>query len=275
MPGGSCRPFLRIALLGVSRGQSAVVRLRDLRGSRWHEETCRGSTCSGRREARTAARAATSGRRAHHTCSLLGAGNGVIGVRSRRLSIPISAIGSHRSIRRFPDTISLLQQLTEMTSRADCLDAPPRIRAPCSPKSNCTSVHHVASNPNVRFLYHTAHRAALSPSRGSRRVCCRRNVRIFRVRQYSLCICPQGEGVPTTPEGSQDGNGFCIEHLVPYFRFVRTCGAVMGYLEDSGPPRRSCPTLHDISPFWSFQVRSQQNRNIVNPYPSHYRNVVW
>ena len=41
-----------------------------------------------------------SGRRAHHTWRRLGAGNGVIGVRSRRLSMPISAIGSHVSMRR-------------------------------------------------------------------------------------------------------------------------------------------------------------------------------
>src|SRR5438128_6743631 len=57
-------------------------------------------TSSGSSEARIAALEATSGRRAHQTWRRLGAGNGVIGVRSRRLSIPISAIGSHRSISR-------------------------------------------------------------------------------------------------------------------------------------------------------------------------------
>ena len=49
----------------------------------------------GKSAARTAARDATSGRRAHQTWSRLGAGNAVIGVRSRRLSIPSAAIGSH------------------------------------------------------------------------------------------------------------------------------------------------------------------------------------
>ena len=40
------------------------------------------------------------GRRAHQTWRRLGAGNGVIGVRSRVLSIPSAEIGSQRSIRR-------------------------------------------------------------------------------------------------------------------------------------------------------------------------------
>src|SRR5438046_10550307 len=57
-------------------------------------------TSSGSSEARIVALEATSGRRARQTWRRLGAGNGVIGVRSRRLSIPISAIGSHRSISR-------------------------------------------------------------------------------------------------------------------------------------------------------------------------------
>lgn len=47
-----------------------------------------------------AARDATSGRLAHQTCKRLGAGKGVIGVRSRTLSMPISMIGSQRSMRR-------------------------------------------------------------------------------------------------------------------------------------------------------------------------------
>ena len=51
-------------------------------------------------DASTAARDATSGRRAHQTCRRFGAGNGVIGVRSRVLSMPIWAIGSQRSISR-------------------------------------------------------------------------------------------------------------------------------------------------------------------------------
>ena len=58
------------------------------------------SAFAGSKEARIAAREATSGRRAHQTCKRLGAGNGVIGVRSRKLSMPISAIGSQRSMRR-------------------------------------------------------------------------------------------------------------------------------------------------------------------------------
>ena len=65
--------------------------------------TCRNrarSASAGSRDASTAARDATSGRRAHQTCSRFGAGNGVIGVRSRVLSTPISAIGNHRSISR-------------------------------------------------------------------------------------------------------------------------------------------------------------------------------
>ena len=52
------------------------------------------------RRARIADRAATGGRRAHQTCKRFGAGNGVMGVRSRVLSIPSSAIGSQRSMRR-------------------------------------------------------------------------------------------------------------------------------------------------------------------------------
>jgi hypothetical protein len=57
-----------------------------------------------------AAREATRGRLAHQTWSLFGAGKGVMGVRSRRLSIPISAMGSQCSMRRldmdFPDYAS-------------------------------------------------------------------------------------------------------------------------------------------------------------------------
>ena len=60
------------------------------------------SASAGSRLASTAARLATSGRRANQTCSRFGAGNGVIGVRSRTLSTPISAIGSHSSISRRP-----------------------------------------------------------------------------------------------------------------------------------------------------------------------------
>ena len=44
-----------------------------------------------------------AGRRAHQTWRRFGAGNGVIGVRSRMLSIPRAAIGSQRSIRRVSD----------------------------------------------------------------------------------------------------------------------------------------------------------------------------
>ena len=50
--------------------------------------------------ARIAAGLATSGRLAHQTWRRLGAGNGVMGVRSRRLSMPIFAIGNHSSISR-------------------------------------------------------------------------------------------------------------------------------------------------------------------------------
>jgi hypothetical protein len=58
------------------------------------------SASAGSNEASMAAREATSGRLAHQTCNRLGAGNGVIGVRSRKLSMPISVIGSQRSMRR-------------------------------------------------------------------------------------------------------------------------------------------------------------------------------
>jgi len=51
-----------------------------------------------------AAREATRGRLAHQTWSLFGAGNGVMGVRSRRLSTPISAMGSQGSMRRLDMT---------------------------------------------------------------------------------------------------------------------------------------------------------------------------
>ncbi len=47
-----------------------------------------------------AAHEATSGRRAHQTYERFGVGNGVIGVRSRKLSMTISAIGSQRSMSR-------------------------------------------------------------------------------------------------------------------------------------------------------------------------------
>ena len=55
---------------------------------------------AGSSDASTAARDATNGRRVHQTCRRFGAGNGVMGVRSRVLSIPSAEIGSHRSIRR-------------------------------------------------------------------------------------------------------------------------------------------------------------------------------
>ena len=80
--------------------------LRAFTGSPWIPSRCRNrfrSASSGSSDVKTAARDATSGRRAHQTCSRFGAGNGVIGVRSRVLSMPISAIGSQRSIRRVSD----------------------------------------------------------------------------------------------------------------------------------------------------------------------------
>src|SRR5208282_6624373 len=58
------------------------------------------SASAGSRLARIAARQATSGRLAHQTWRRLGAGNGVMGVRSRTLSMPIFAIGNHSSISR-------------------------------------------------------------------------------------------------------------------------------------------------------------------------------
>src|SRR6185312_8384494 len=60
------------------------------------------SAAAGSNDPNIAALEATKGRRAHHTCSRFGAGNGVIGVRSRKLSMPNSAIGSQSSINRLP-----------------------------------------------------------------------------------------------------------------------------------------------------------------------------
>ena len=71
--------------------------------------TCRNlfrSAFAGSSDASTAARDATRGRRAHQTWRRFGAGNGVMGVRSRVLSIPSSAIGSQRSISRVSSTLS-------------------------------------------------------------------------------------------------------------------------------------------------------------------------
>lgn len=67
------------------------------------------SAVAGSNDARMAARDATSGRLAHQTCSLFGAGNGVMGVRSRTLSMPISAIGSHCSISRVVTSVPSVQ----------------------------------------------------------------------------------------------------------------------------------------------------------------------
>ena len=48
---------------------------------------------------------AASGRRAHRTCRRFGAGNGVVGTRSRALSMPSAASGSPRSISRVSATL--------------------------------------------------------------------------------------------------------------------------------------------------------------------------
>jgi len=63
-------------------------------------KNCSRSASSGSRDASTAALAATRGLRAHHTWRRMCAGTGVMGVRSRTLSIPSSVIGGQRSIRR-------------------------------------------------------------------------------------------------------------------------------------------------------------------------------
>ena len=67
------------------------------------------SALEGRRDANMAARLITSGRLAHQVWRRFGAGYGVNGVRSRPLSMPISAIGNHSSMSLRSDVIASQQ----------------------------------------------------------------------------------------------------------------------------------------------------------------------
>ena len=80
-----------------------------------------------------------------------GAGNGVIGVRSRVLSIPRAAIGSHRSINRMSGMSSPVAQVMGYAAEADINHGITAFLGPCSRRISTASCERDGENASCHF----------------------------------------------------------------------------------------------------------------------------
>ena len=202
--------------------QSGRGRPPDPRGS---PITCRNFSLSasvGNNDANTAARAATSGRRAHQTCSRFGAGNGVMGVRSRVLSMPRAEIGSQRSISRVSDIMPSTAQppprgRVAFRSSGETISTRLTVRPPAG-SSSTTGL----TNSPARSSAHTAQdRVAAAPSRPAQD--------------------PRRPPVPARTR--RPGSGDCVatitcRFLPPAFTISTTRSTAIGCRPSSGSSRR-------------------------------------